>query len=340
MFQLAQEITGREPDLANELRTHRTDLLSRGGTELAERAFAAVVDAGNQLGRRLVLMVENMQDLCKDADQDLGWALRRVLQTEPRIMLVSTATTRFQGLDKADGPFFELFRDLPLRPLDTEECRRLWTAISGDVVTGRAIRPLEILTGGNPRLLVIVAQFSLHRSLKQLMEELVTLVDDHTEYFRGHLETMVMGERRVYIAVIDLWQPSSTGEVAARARMGVRKTSVMLGRLLGKGLVVFEGTGNRRRYSAAEPLYAIYYKLRRERDEAAVVVNLIRFMAAFLYQSRTRDHIRHACQGSAGVAIDPRGVGARAGRRQGGPRSSRTRCRSKTTLHLPRKPKC
>ena len=281
IFQLAQEIAGSEPDVATELKTSRTDLLSKGGTELAERALATVLDAADQLGQRLVLMVENMQDLCRDADRDFGWALRRVLQTEPRIMLVSTATTRLQDLDKANGPFFELFRDLALMPLDTEECRRLWIAISGDAVTRRAIRPLEILTGGNPRLLVIVAQFSRHRSLKQLMEELVTLIDDHTEYFRGHLESMVKGERRVYIALIDLWQPSSTGEIAARARMGVRKASVMLGRLLGKELVVFKGTGNRRLYSAAEPLYAIYYKLRRERDEAAVVVNLIRFMVAF-----------------------------------------------------------
>ena len=33
-------------------------------------------------------------------------------------------------------------------------------------------------------------------------------------------------------------------------------------------------------YVAAEPLYSMYYKLRRERDEAAVVENLIRFMVA------------------------------------------------------------
>ena len=68
---------------------------------------------------------------------------------------------------------------------------------------GREIRPLEILTGGNPRLLVIVAGFARHRSLRQLMEELVVLIDEHTEYFRGHLEALPRSERRVYIAVID-----------------------------------------------------------------------------------------------------------------------------------------
>ena len=41
-------------------------------------------------------------------------------------------------------------------------------------------------------------------------------------------------------------------------------------------------TGSKKRlYCAAEPLYSIYYKLRRERDEAAVVESLVRFMVAF-----------------------------------------------------------
>ena len=102
--------------------------------------------------------------------------------------------------------FFELFRNICLEPLTTEECRLLWQAVSGDAVSGREIRPLQILTGGSPRLLVIVAGFARHHSLRQLMEELVTLIDEHTEYFRSHLEVLAKTERRVYLAVIDLWQ--------------------------------------------------------------------------------------------------------------------------------------
>ena len=51
----------------------------------------------------------------------------------------------------------------------------------------RDIRPLEILTGGSPRLLVIITGIPWHGSLHQLMEELASLIDDHTEYFRGIL---------------------------------------------------------------------------------------------------------------------------------------------------------
>ena len=281
LFHLARECAASHPELTRELRATHADLSGRWRERmLADHARAAVLDAADRLGRKLVLMVENLQSLTGDVEEGFGWKLRGELQMEPRIMLLATATSRFDRLDDVNEPYFELFRILNLEPLATDDCRRLWEQVSGDQVSTREMRPLEILTGGSPRLLVIVAEFARHRSLRQLMEELVTLVDEHTEYFRGHLEALAKTERRVYLAVIDLWQPSAAGEIAARSRLDVRTVSTMLGRLADRGAVIAEGTGRKRRYAAAERLYSIYYKLRRERDEAAVVQNLIRFMAA------------------------------------------------------------
>ena len=282
LFYLARESTERGPDLSRELQDTHADLAGEWrGENLEERARAAVLEAADRLGMKLVLMVENLQALCECVDDDFGWKLRGALQSEPQIMLLASTTSRFKGLDDAREPFFELFRILRLEPLDTEQCRCLWQMVTRDTVKSREIRPLQILTGGNPRLLIIIADFARHRSLRELMEDLVSLIDDHTEYFRAHLEGFAKTERRVYLAVIDLWQPSTTGEIAARARMDVRAVSALLGRLVERGAVVVEGSGRKRTYAASERLYSIYYKLRRERDEAVVVRNLIHFMAVF-----------------------------------------------------------
>ena len=294
LFYLVRESVRCDPDLARELREAHADLTARWDEDaLADRVRDTVLDAADRLGKKLVLMVENLQALCVDVDDDFGWQLRGVLESEPRIALIATATSRFEGLEDASEPFFELFRIVDLEPLSTEDCCRLWEVVSGDAVTEREIRPLEILTGGNPRFLVMVAEFAQHRSLRQLMDELVTLIDEHTEYFRGYLEGLPKSERRVYLALIDFWRPSSTSEIAARARMGVRPVSTMLGRLVNRGAVVVEGTGRKRLYAAGEPLYSIYYKLRRERDEATGMRRLIHFMMAFygigeLYQMSGR----------------------------------------------------
>lgn len=282
LFYLALASDRRYPEFAQRLRDTRDDLASRWRErELDERARAAVLEAADTLGKRLVLMVENLQALCANADHDFGWKLRKTLQTEPQIILVATATSRFDALDDAREPFFELFRIICLAPLNTAQCRRLWEMASGDTAREREIRPLEILTGGSPRFLVIVAGFSRHRSLRRLMEELVRLIDDLTDTFRGDLQALPKTERRVFLAIADLWQPSTTGEIAARARMDVRTVSTMLGRLVERGAVVWSGTGRKRFYDAAERLYSIYYKLRRERDEASIVQGLLHFMAVF-----------------------------------------------------------
>ena len=284
LFHLAQANARGNPELSQELLATHADLTARWrDTNIEGYARAAVLEAADRLGRKLVLMVENLQALCSEVDEDFGWQLRQTLQSEPQIMLLATATCRFKGLDEAAQPFFELFRIVDLEPLDTDACRLLWNMVSGDTQTSREITPLRILTGGNPRLLIIVATFARHRSLHQLLEDLVTLVDDHTEYFRGHLENFATTERRVYLAVIDLWQPSSAAEIAARARKDIRTVSALIARLVDRGVVLVEGTSKKRRYAAAERLYSIYYKLRRERDEAELVRNLIQFMTVFYY---------------------------------------------------------
>ncbi len=282
LFHLARESAGYDPEVAREVRETHADLTGRWGEEtLGARALAAVLWAADRLGRQLVLMVENVQALCDTVDDDFGWTLREVLQSEPRIMLLATATSRFQGLDDAREPFFELFRIVELEPLSTEECRALWQIISGDAVSVRALRPLEILTGGSPRLLVTVAGRGQLWSLLRLMEEVVTLIDAHTASVRHTMSVLPKTERRVYSAVLDLWRPSTTGEIAARARLDVRTVSTILGRLVDRGALIRQGSGKKRHYGTAERLASLSYKLRRERGAAAVVHNLIRFMVAF-----------------------------------------------------------
>ena len=290
LFYLANECASTAPDLAKELQAAHADLESTWqDRDYSDRARATVLAAADQLGKQLVLMVENLQDLCDDVDADFGWQLRESLQMEPAVMLLATATSRFKMLDDAKEPFFELFMTIALGPLDTEECRRLWQVVSGEPVELRDVRPLEILTGGSPRLLTIVAALAQHHSVRRLMEDLVTLVDEHTDYFRSHLEALPKTERRIYVAAISLWRPSSTSEIAARARVDVRLASSMLGRLAARGALMVTGKARRRRYAAAERLYCLYYKIRRERDETGVVQMLMRFMAAFYGEADRSD---------------------------------------------------
>ena len=221
LLYLAKECAEHHPGLCTEIEaTHATLARRTRGEDIAGQAKAALLDAADRLERRLVLMVENLQSLCEELDEDFGWQLRQSLQSDPEIIFLGTATSHFEALDDAGAPFFELFRILRLKPLSTVECQRLWHVITGEQRDARQMRPLEIFTGGSPRLLVIVAEFARHRTMPRLLEELVGLVDDHSEYFRGNLNSLPRTERRVYAALADLWRPSTTRQVADQSAPG------------------------------------------------------------------------------------------------------------------------
>ena len=251
--------------------------------DLAGRCLGTILDFADRHTKRLVLMVENLNMLFTQiADPDAGWRLRHTLQTEPRIVLFGSATSRFDEIDHPDHALYDLFRVVTLQALDTEECDMLWSALSGQPRGSQPIRPLEILTGGNPRLIAMLAGFDKTYSFTGLMSNLFDLVDEHTEYFRSHIEALPPQERRVYLALARLWKPATANEVASQARMNVNKCSAQLGRLVNRGAVLIEdGARRRRTYYLAERMYNIYYLLRRPGAESHVVDALVRFMALY-----------------------------------------------------------
>lgn len=249
---------------------------------LGDRCLGALLDFADRQGKRLVLTVENLNMMFGEmADGDAGWRLRQTLQTEPRVLLLASATSRFDEIDNPDRALYDLFRVVPLRPLGKEECAVLWERVSGRRRGPEDIRALEILTGGSPRLVAIMARFGAQVSFRELMRELLDLVDDHTEYFKSHLDALPAQERRVYLALADLWKPATTREVADRARLDTSKCSAQLNRLIDRGVVEVAGGGARRKqYYLTERLYNIYYLMRRSRGPEPVVESLIRFMEA------------------------------------------------------------
>ena len=139
---LATQATRREdaPDLhrtVDELRAIRDD------QALADRCLGALLDFADREDKRLVLLVENVNMLFRDmADPDAGWRLRKILQTEPRIIVFASATSRFDEIDNPDRALYDLFRVRTLRPLDTKQCAVLWETVSGRRSARKTVRSL------------------------------------------------------------------------------------------------------------------------------------------------------------------------------------------------------
>ena len=283
LSRLAAQTPDRED--GDELRRSWEDLRTvPDDRALGERCLGALLDFADREAKRLVLLVENLNAMFADITdpEDAGWRLRKTLQTEQRILLLASATSRFDAIDNPDRALYDLFRVLALRPLDANECAVLWESVSGRRRAPDTIRALQILTGGSPRLLAILARFGAGLSFSELMAGLLDLIDDHTEYFRSHVEALPAQERRVYLALADLWKPAPAREIADRARLDTSQCSAQLARLAGRGAVEVTGGSPRRKlYYLTERLYNIYYLMRRASGPAPLIEALVRFMASY-----------------------------------------------------------
>ncbi len=256
--------------------------------KLRVKALATLSEFAGERNTRLMVIIENLQMvLSEQSGSDAAWDLRRTLLNNSEIMIIATATTRFKEIMNAEKANFELFREITLTPLSTEDCRVLWRLIAGEDLVNDRIRPMEVLTGGSPRLLAILADFSAGKSLNELMDDLVVLIDDHTTYFKANVEALPSLERRVFVTLAELWEPAEARQVARRCRLEVNKTSALLKRLVDKGAVVEAGkVGRKNLYQIAERLYNIYHLMRLSGIETDRVRALVRFMIPMYGQER------------------------------------------------------
>jgi tetratricopeptide (TPR) repeat protein len=279
----------------DDLRTERED-------RLRERALGQLLDFADSQNKRLLLVVENLHMLLGDqlTEQD-AWKLRDVLLNEKRIMVLGSATNRFDGIINYQKAFYELFRPLEIKPLTTEECRSFWVSVTGHTIDAQHIRPIEVLTGGNPRLLMIVASGDKQFSLSNLLEDLEQWLDDHTDYFKSFLDNLAVTERRAYLALAEIWDPATAREVAEKSGLGVNVASSLLKRLVDRGAVLsVDAVKRKNTYQVAERLYNIYYLMRRHGGSSNRVVAIVRFMSSFYATDelvkKTSSIAREACK--------------------------------------------
>ncbi len=302
LFHLGDQTQDERWDRAyQELREERDEV------RLRQRALAQLMDFATETGRRVLLIVENMNMLLgEQMKSNADWDLRHTLSNEPRVMLLGTATSRFEGIERIDKAWFELFAIHELQPLDGDECFALWGAVTGEEPRPRRLRPIQILTGGNPRLLGILAEFAAGRSFRELMSQLVHLIDEHTEYFKSHLDNLAARERKVFVCLLELWDPVSSKEVAQAARLGVSKTSSLLSRLVNRGAVqLVDRRGRRKIYQASERLFNIYYLMRRRGHPSNRVRAAVTFMVQFYQEKELERYAEAECAYRKAVEISP-----------------------------------
>lgn len=263
---------------------------------LLEGALATIVEYARSIGKRLVLVVENLNSLLESQmNEDDAWSFRHALQNYPEIMLLATATSSFDQIEKDELALFEQFKIHHVGPLSARDCRKLWTAVAHEPLGENQVRPIQILTGGNPRLIRVLAEFAFNNVFSDLVKNLSIMIDQYTDYFKSQLDILPTAERKVFVALLEHWDPAITSEIAEAARMNVSLASANLNRLERRGAITKEG----KYWQASERLFNIYYLMRRRGAPSSRVQALVKFMTVYYAPEqllkRVNDLANQAC---------------------------------------------
>ena len=245
------------------------DELSRA---LAEDGLRTL--AGSQ-GRRLVVVLENLVSLFERAlGEDQQSTLRRLLMHEPFMLLVGTAVGTFDDLERYDRAFWKYFEPLRLEPLSDDDVHALLTRRAEyDGNTGflqryhtrrPMIRTLRYLTGGNPRLLMLLYEVVSQRDLDAPLQLMRRLVDEMTPLYNGLLDRLPTQQQKIVDSLMRLGGTATPAAIAANARLQLNKVTGQLKRLVDAQWLRCEGGGKGREanYSMGDQLFCTWYQLR------------------------------------------------------------------------------
>jgi hypothetical protein len=290
--------------------TGDTDLAARGdalrneytpSVDLAGAALATLKDWSRQHGRRLLLLVDNLDMVLSQINNTRENArLRDALMNDGTFMLVGGATSFFHEARAYDQPLYNFFKIWYLDALEGGQIDQLLlrraaadnrTDFEQQLQKNDArIKVLHYFTGGNPRLVLMLYRIIASSDLIDVRRGLEKLLDEVTPYYKAKIESLPPQQRKILDHIARVSARTGSGltptEIAAETRLPVNQVTSQLKRLSGLGYVRAANVRARSSwYSLAEPLYAIWHQMRFGRESRERMAWLIEFLKAW-YSSR------------------------------------------------------
>ena len=292
-------------------------------------AAQALRELARAESRRLVVFVENLDGLFARGNQqglerqDRA-ALRGLLMApDTPLMLVGTAVRMFAELQHYDEALFNYFLPVSLDRLDDEQVRRLLfrrAEFDGNRdferqyrVNQDKIRSLTRLTGGNPRLILMLYEIITMGAFASIMQTLLALVDSLTPLLKDILEHQIPRQQaRVLDALMRAGGTAQPKDLVTPTRLTLNAVTTQLTRLKDMQLLEVQGGGKGRPayYSVADRLFSTWYQLRYLRPNRRRIELFVEFLRLWFEEDARCDLLRRLVAaspkaGEAGTADAP-----------------------------------
>jgi tetratricopeptide (TPR) repeat protein/energy-coupling factor transporter ATP-binding protein EcfA2 len=238
-------------------------------------AITGLRELSRAANRRFVVFVENLKTLMEECltDQMKG-TLRRILMIDPFMMLVGSTVHVFDSLKRYDEAFFNYFGEIRLDRLDAGQAIELLTRrarFDGNEQFLREfpsqqpkVRAIVHLSGGNPRLILMLYELLSQRQVVTVVQYLRRLVDELTPLLKDEMENLPPQQRKIVHAIMEKGGTAQPTDLVGPTRLGLNQITSQLKRLKDAQIVEVLGGGKGRaaNYTVPDKLFTIWYQMR------------------------------------------------------------------------------
>ncbi len=283
----------------------------------ARQSLQLLLDEANRFGKRLLLLIDNLDIVLKRLEAE-HWRLREVLAHEPRLTLIGASVEAMEATYEYNGAFYEFFRIHELKGLSETEMKavlqnlaRLGNNRRVEELVDREsarLRTLHVLTGGNPRTIVLLYNVLAQQQNGDVRADLEGLLDHCTPLYKARFEALPAQAQLVVDALALHWDPITAGDLADKLRLPVNTISAQLNRLVQQGVVekVEYEPSTRTGFQIAERFFNIWYLMRASRRLRRRLIWLVEFMKLLYTEEELAERARKHLQTMQACAPEQR----------------------------------
>jgi len=268
-----------------------------------KQVFNLLIERLQTHQKKIILFIDNLQDLLKKLSKQESQRLRKILITCPELRIIAASPVSIDALQDYKHPLYEHFKTFHLKGLEEEETialiRKLGESYKPDEVDDliknqRArIETIRRITGGVIRTNVLLFEIFVDDRKGDVFRDLERLLDRVTPLYKDRTDDLPKNQQVIIDAIALAWDATSTKEIKQRTRLESKVISAQLGQLAKNDWIEVIPTNTKNHlYRLKERFYNIWYLMRNGRkQDAQRVLWLVRFLEDWLDENGTKARI-------------------------------------------------
>ncbi len=259
----------KHPELFEDLNQQLEDLEINEATE--EEAFKMLNDTLNQEKKKLILLIDNFDEILKNIPEKENRRLREIMITNNNLRIIGASANAMEHNFRYDKAFYDHFAEIKLQGLTREETKQLFDSKINKIENEEKVikykqhklETLRQLSGGNIRNLIIFFDILLKNKNSSLMEDLGEVLERVTPYNLDKIKTLKNKQRKIIDFLAKAWDGTFVKEIADGTRMESNEVSSQLNALIENQIVCAKNSSTRKKlYFIRDRFLNIWYLMR------------------------------------------------------------------------------